>query len=188
MSHEPFDEELPVTRSFHLDLSAVALLALLLTACELQAQRASQRGSVSQTVDETVIQVVYNRPVARGRVVFGELVPFGEVWHPGANEATTLRVSGDVTFAGEALPAGEYTLWTIPRDGGPWTVIVSEATDVWHHPYPEGRDLFRVEVEPEGAEHMETMAFYFPVVGPDHAVLALHWEETRIPISIELSP
>jgi len=162
---------------------AFATLALPVTA-RGQAVPWSQHGTVSQRVGLTDIAITYNRPVARGRALFGSLVPWDRVWHPGADSATTISFSRDVRIEGQDLAAGRYTLWTIPTSES-WTVIFSRALNVFHIPYPgEARDALRVTVAPEQGAHMEVLAFYFPVVGPDSAVLRLHWGTTIVPIRI----
>ena len=146
----------------------------------------SQHGSVSQRIGFTDITIEYNRPVARGRRLFGGggLVKWGRVWHPGADSATTISLSTGVLIEGRSLAAGSYTLWTIP-DSTQWTVIFSRALHVFHHPYPgDSLDVLRVSVTPQPAQHMEVLAFYFPVVGPDSATLQLHWGTTAVPIRI----
>jgi len=144
----------------------------------------SQHGSVSQRMGLTDIHIEYNRPVARGRQLFGHLVPWGEIWHPGADSATTITFSRDVLIEGKPLAAGSYTLWTIP-DSTRWTVIFSRALHVFHKPHPSpDLDVLRVGVTPERGDHMEVLAYYFPVVGPDSATLRLHWGTTIVPIKI----
>lgn len=162
-------------------------LAPLPAAATAQAIPFSQHGTVSQRVGVTDILIEYNRPVARGRVLFGPsgLVRPGRIWHPGADSATRLTVSRDVELEGLPLPAGSYSLWLLTAESGPWTLIVSRASQVFHAPYPgDSLDLFRVPVAPEAEQHMEVMAFYFPVVTPDSAVLRLHWGTTIVPIRI----
>lgn len=170
-------------------LTSVLLLAVLAgpAALEAQAVRKSQRGTVMQVIATTAVTVVYNRPSARGRRLFGGIMPYGEVWNPGADEATTLTVSKGVRIAGRTLGAGKYSLWVIPVESGRWTLIFSKAADVFHVPYPEGQDALRVELEPGRGSFMETLAFYFPVVGPDSTVLNLHWGEIILPIPIALN-
>lgn len=152
----------------------------------------SQHGSVTQRVGSTDISIEYNRPVARGRKLFGEggVVKWGEVWHPGADSATTITFSTDVRIEGQALKAGSYTLWTIPHaPPEAWTVIVSRAVHVFHYPYPGAdQDVLRVSVTPETGGHMDALAYYFPVVAPDSAVLRLHWGEMVVPIRIRTGP
>jgi hypothetical protein len=148
----------------------------------------SQHATVSQRVGHTDISIEYNRPVARGRKLFGDsgVVHFGLIWHPGANDATTISFSRSVLVEDQPLEAGSYTLWTIPeRDT--WTVIFSRAVRVFHMPYPgDSLDVLRVEVKPETGAHMEVLAYYFPVVAPDSTVLRLHWGETIVPIRIRV--
>jgi len=135
-------------------------LALLVAALLQQVPR-SQHGSITQRVGITDIAISYNRPVARGRELFGAdgIIRWGRVWHPGADSATTPQ---------------------------PWTVIFSRAVGVWHTPYPgESSDVLRVTVTSEQGAHMEALAYYFPVVTPDSALLRLHWGTTIVPIWIK---
>jgi hypothetical protein len=111
-------------------------------------------------------------------------VKWGRVWHPGADSATTIGFSKDVTIEGKPLPAGEYTLWAIP-DTASWTMIFSSALHVFHIPYPgESHDALRVTVTPVQGSYMEVLAYEFPVVGPDSATLDLHWGTTVVPLRI----
>lgn len=170
-------------------LTSVLLLAVLAgpAALEAQAVRKSQRGTVMQVIATTAVTVVYNRPSARGRRLFGGIMPYGEVWNPGADEATTLTVSKGVRIAGRTLGAGKYSLWVIPVESGRWTLIFSKAANVFHIPYPQGQDALRIQLGVERGCFMETLAFYFPNLGPDSAVLNLHWGEIILPIPIALN-
>jgi hypothetical protein len=148
--------------------------------------RRSQAGAVSQRVANTEITVTYSRPVARGRELFGALVPYDEVWNPGADQATAIAVTRDVRIDGQPLPAGKYSLWAIPRAEA-WTVILSRAADVYHTPYPgEHLDALRLDVRPESGAHTEVLTFSFPVVDGKDTVLALQWGGTRVPLSIQV--
>lgn len=133
----------------------------------------------------TLVTVVYNRPVARGRDLFGKLVPWGRIWCPCADAATTLRVSTDVTINGQVLPAGTYSVWSEPQPDA-WTIIFSRAANVSHSQYPIGEDALRIKVTPRSGEHMETLAFYFPVVDGRKAELVLHWGTVVVPLTIEV--
>jgi hypothetical protein len=175
---------------------AVALtLALLFPAvlalpreCAAQGYPFSQRARVDQTVAFTKISVVYGRPVARGRTLFGDsaLVKWGAIWHPGADSATRVSFNHDVTIEGHDVKAGEYSVWLIPRANAPWIFILSRAAHVFHQPYPgEASDAYRFEVTPERGGHMETLAFYFPVVLRDEAVMRIHWGEMMVPVRIK---
>lgn len=162
------------------------LLSILLAPVPVSGQGIpfSQHGTVTQRVGFTDISISYNRPVAHGRVLFGKLVKWGRVWHPGADSATTITFSKGVSIEGRALGAGQYTLWTIP-DTTRWTVIFSRAVHVFHLPYPgESLDVLRVSVPPTQGSYMEVLAYYFPIVGPDSAVLNLHWGTAIVPLHI----
>ena len=89
----------------------------------------SQSGSVWQEIANTSISITYDRPGARGRELFGGIVPFGEIWNPGANDATAIEFSRDVTINGNALAAGKYSLWAIP-DPNRWPIIFNSEADV----------------------------------------------------------
>jgi hypothetical protein len=167
-----------------------AISFVLVGACEGSAQGypSSQRARVDQTVAFTDISIVYGRPVARGRTLFGDsaLVKWGAIWHPGADSATRVSFSRDVLVEGREVKAGEYSVWLLPRAAGPWTFILSRAAHVFHQPYPgEAADAVRLDVTPARGMHMETLAFYFPVVLRDEAVLRVHWGETMVPVRIK---
>lgn len=140
-----------------------------------------------QRVAYTDVRITYNRPVARGRTLFGGVVDWGRIWNPGADSATTIQFSDTVRVEGHALPPGRYTLWVIPRAKAPWTVIFSRRVDIFHSPYPgEEHDVLRFEVAPISGEHMEVLAYYFPTVAKDGATLRLHWGETVIPLRMAM--
>jgi hypothetical protein len=145
----------------------------------------SQRGSVTQHVAHTTLSVEYGRPVARGRALFGQLVPWDSVWHPGADSATRLVIDHPVKIEGRDVAAGEYSLWLVPRARGPWTVILSRAAHVFHKPYPgEARDAYRFDVAPEQGAHMESLAIYITSVVRTDAVLRIHWGTTIVPLRV----
>ena len=144
----------------------------------------SQRGSVSQTIANTELIITYDRPVARGRELFGGIVPYGEIWNPGANNATTITVSRRVTINGNPLAAGKYSIWAIPRPSE-WTLIFSRAAEVFHEPYPgEQHDELRIQINPIVGHYIETLAFYFPAVEKKDAELWLHWGNTILPFAV----
>jgi hypothetical protein len=170
----------------------VICAAALVVCCSVdgraQIYPVSQRASVRQDVAFARLTVDYGRPVARGRTLFGAsgVVKWDRVWHPGADSATRLTISRDITLEGKPLRAGEYTLWLIPRERDPWTLIVSGAAHVFHIPYPgEAQDVMRVNVKPERGAWMESLGIYFPMVSADSAVMRIHWGEVIIPLRIK---
>src|ERR1051325_11727739 len=164
----------------------VSVILLPFSGASAQGYPFSQRGSVTQNVAFTEIAVSYGRPVAHGRVLFGKLVPWDSVWHPGADSATRVAFNHDVLIEGQKLNAGEYSLWLIPRESAPWTLILSRAAHVFHKPYPgSSQDALRVSVTPERLSHMESLALCFPVVWRAKSTMRIHWGETGVSMKIE---
>jgi hypothetical protein len=163
---------------------AALLLTSSLCAQETRRPRRSQQASVTQALGATRIDVKYSRPSARGRELFGALVPWGRPWTPGADTATSITFSNAVRVNGQALAAGTYSIWMIP-EAARWTVIFSSANPVWHLPYPSGSDVLRVESTPRAGPHMELLTFYFPDVDGLTGELVMHWGTTVVPLRIE---
>jgi len=149
-----------------------------------QAVKPSQRGTVSQRIANTLVSIDYSRPVAHGRELFGALVPYGRIWNPGADAATNITLSTDIKVNGQTLPAGSYSIWAEPQPEK-WTIIFSRAYPVFHRPYPAGKDALRVTATPRAGSHIETLAFYFPVVDGKKAELVLHWGTVVVPLQLE---
>jgi len=125
------------------------------------------------------ITVDYSSPRAKGRKVFGGIVPFGEVWRAGANEATTFVANTDLMVGGKHVPAGSYTLFAIPNQDK-WTLIISKKTGEWGIPYPGADgDLARVDmkVSPTSAP-VENFTIAFDKSGKG-CTLRMEWENTR---------
>ena len=130
------------------------------------------------------ITVDYSSPRAKGRKVFGGIVPYGEVWRAGANEATTFVTTGDLMVGGQHVPAGSYTLFTIPNQDK-WTLIINKKTGEWGIPYPgSDSDLARVDMKvsatPSAVENF-TIAFD---KGAKGCTLRMEWENTRASVDI----
>jgi hypothetical protein len=140
---------------------------------------------VSQHVAFTTFTITYGRPSARGRALFGALVPWDEVWHPGADSATLLVIDHDVTMEGQKIAAGEYSLWLIPRAHAPWTLILSRAAHTFHKPYPgASQDAYHIDVSPDSLSFVETLEISFPTVTRDEAVLRIHWGTAAVSVHI----
>lgn len=163
-------------------VAALTLVVVGSAACA-QTNYRSQLGTVSQRVMETRIEIRYRRPVARGRDLFGALVPWGRIWTPSADSAAVLTVSSPMTVNGEQLPAGSYGIWTIP-DSASWTIIFSGKPSAFHLRYPDGQDVLRVQAKPVKGAYVETLLFDFPMVDADSARLELHWGNTVVPLML----
>ena len=167
-------------------IPTIVTLATTVSAIPGSSQQASQHAVVAQTVYTTVITMEYDRPVARGRELFGALVEWDAIWTPGANRATWIDFSKPVTLEGHALQAGRYAIWMVPKENQPWEIVVVSEWDTDHGVSPFGEEVFRATVAPETGAHMEVLAYYFPVVGPQDATLRFHWGTTIIPLRIEV--
>lgn len=176
----------PSLSSFLILCSAVAMAPRAATAQEAPTPKASQHGVVAQDVNATRLTLEYDRPVARGRDLFGGILDWDAVWTPGANRATWIDASTDVVFEGVPVAAGRYGIWMIPHEGRPWEVILVRDWDTHHSFYPFEGEVARVEVTPVQGAHMETLAFYFPVVGPYDTELRMHWGTTVVPLRIQV--
>ena len=154
---------------------------------QFQAPAASPPAVVRQTVGYTNFTLQYSRPNVRGRAIFGNLVPYGEVWRTGANEATLLSFDRPVRMGGESVPAGTYALYTIPG-AERWTVILNRDTSLWGaRGYAAAQDAVRLAVEPIAlAQRIETLEIRFTDLSPQRVHLAIAWENTRVDVPIDL--
>lgn len=169
-------------------LTLIVAAALLLPPATSQAQGYpfSQRQHITQNIALTEISIEYGRPVARGRELFGKLVPWDTIWHPGADAATRITFKRDVLLEGQSVKAGTYSLWLIPRPNTAWTFIVSKAANVSHLDYAgPGKDALRLEIMPETQSHMESMTWHFPMVLRDDGILRFQWGTTSISIKVK---
>jgi len=171
-------------------VAPLVALALLLPA-RLPAQvRASEAASISQTVDGTKLTIEYFRPRGRARdSLFGKVVPWGEVWTPGANLATTLEVGKDVRINGHPLAKGKYSVWMVVRPESVWTVVLDPRAQRFHTERPDSAaGQIRFPVHRAERPFAEVLTWTFPAVRTDGATLAMQWGTTYVPIDIEVTP
>lgn len=145
--------------------------------------RVSPNAEVGQTIGTTEVLITYGRPSVNERVIFGDLVPWNEVWRTGANESTVISFSDDVMLEGEHVEAGTYSLYTLPGEEE-WEIILSNKLS-WGTQYDEAEDVLRVAVDAEETHFLEQMMIYFENVTETSADLVIHWDETRVPVTIE---
>lgn len=131
------------------------------------------------------IELSYSRPQKNGRVIMGDLVPYGKVWRTGANSATTITFGEDVKFGGVAVKAGKYGLLSIPGAQS-WTIILTSSLDVTSPAaYKPENDIARVQVKPVAAPFtQESFTIGFENVRSNSVVLALGWDKTKVPVTI----
>lgn len=142
---------------------------------------ASSSQTVIQGLGISTVTLKYSRPNINNRDVFGDLVPYGEVWRTGANSVSTLTIDGTVTIGGTAVEAGTYGILTIPREDK-WTVILSKNSEQWGaYTYSPDEDLLRFDVTPEQLDTpVETFTISFSDVHPQSARLNIAWDRTAI--------
>jgi hypothetical protein len=175
-------------------MTARALLLTLgvVAACPvgLWAQvRASEHAVAAQTVDGTTLTVTYSRPRTRGRAaIYGKVIPWGEVWTPGANWATTLEVDKDVTINGHALAKGKYSVWmeVQPKE---WTVILDPKARAFHteHPKPDSSQV-RFAVTPDNVSGPDILTWSFPEVSSAGTTLRMAWAGRSVSLAVAVSP
>lgn len=162
----------------------VAAIATAWAARDAQGQAMgtlSPRDTARATVGAANLLVDYGRPHKRGREVFGNVVPWGQVWRTGANAATQLRTDRDLVVAGLSVPAGTYTLWTLPTQAG-WQLIVNSQAGQWGTAYDSLRDLGRVPLTVGTlAEPVEVLTISVDAQGQG-GVLSFTWDRTRATI------
>jgi len=164
----------------------VAVTAVATAQAELTLPRPSPKATVSQTVGLTDFTVTYSRPGVKGRKIWGGLVPYAEKWRLGANEATSFVSSGDATVGGKPVPAGEFSIYTIPAESE-WTFVVTTETGFWNTlTFAPDKEVARFTATPQSAPDEEWMRFSFENLSMNGADLVLRWEKLRIAIPIEV--
>jgi tetratricopeptide (TPR) repeat protein len=169
-------------------LSAVGILAAHFASAQpaLRLPQPSPKASVSQTVGLTDIAINSHRPAVNKRTIWGDLVPYDEVWRAGANENTTISFSTPVVVHGKPLPAGTYGLHMIPTRGD-WMVAFSNVSWAWgSFTYDPKEDALRVTAKPQPADFQERLSYVFEEPTDKSVVIALRWEKLKVPITVEV--
>lgn len=135
--------------------------------------------------DGKTVSVQYSRPSMRGRKIFGGLVPYDQVWRTGANAATSLKTDVALTIGGASVPAGSYTLYTLPGANG-WKLIINKQTGQWGTEYSQGQDLARVNMKvTQAASPQEQFTIALDKTGGDSATLKLEWDTTVASVDVQ---
>ncbi|MDR8391327.1 DUF2911 domain-containing protein [Aliifodinibius sp. S!AR15-10] len=170
----------------------LVLISLTTIACQSESEdpttdRRKSPIAIAQVNHEgTYAKIVYGQPYKRGRVIFGDLVPYGEVWRTGANEATELTVTGDIMLAGERVEAGTYALFSIPNTET-WTIILNSQLGQWGaFDYNADYDVMRVDVSATKMEDSaEAFTIQFEEVENDSTNIVMRWDQTEVRIPVE---
>jgi DUF2911 family protein len=151
-----------------------------------KSKRPSPPGTAECTINGKKVTIEYSRPSMRGRKIMGALVPFGKVWRTGANEATSLTTEADLDIGGAKVPAGKYTLYTLPAEGA-WKLIINKQTGQWGTEYDQKQDLARVDMKT--AEPLPVPVEQFTIsldqTSNSSADLVLEWEKTRVSVPVK---
>jgi len=168
--------------------AAVALFALATPSLSAQQAPASPRDSVAATIGGASVKVNYGRPSMRGRAIFGGLVPYGTPWRTGANEATAFTTSKALRFGAVTVPAGSYTLFTLPAQDGKWQLIINKQTGQWGTAYDATQDLVRIPMTvsqtPAAVEQMQITVTSAGAGGE----LAVLWDRTKAVAVFTVAP
>ena len=170
-------------KAFLKSLCCLLLITVSVTAAQSQddkANRPSPPAEAKGKIGNADIMISYSSPGVKGRQIWGALVPYGQVWRTGANEATVFETSADLTVNGSPLPAGKYGLFTIPGERS-WIVIFNSVSDQWGaYQYDATKDVLRVEVVPQEGEFQERM--HFNIEGNQ---VILTWEKLKLALDIK---
>ena len=167
-------------------LAAIAVYSVLACAQQDKSKRPSPPGSAEcQFADGKTVRIDYSRPSMSGRKIYGGLVPYDKESRTGADEATTFVPNTNIDVAGTKVPAGSYTLFTIPSQKQ-WTLIISKKTGEWGIPYPgKSEDLARVPMRSEElSSPVEQFTISFERTAPEACTLRMDWETTRAEVSV----
>ena len=169
-----------------LHLHRLFLLLLVRRFAAVELPRPSPAASVFEKIGTAKLTVTYSRPAVKGREIWGGLVPYGQVWRLGANDATTLEVSEAAKVAGHELPAGAYALFAIPAKDK-WTVVVNSQAKQWGAYFRDPKkDLFTFDVAPSAGPHQEWLEFRIHPESARTVRVEMAWEKLRISFPVEV--
>jgi hypothetical protein len=161
--------------------------AASLASCSLllaQGDRPSPPAKAEVVLKGKTVVIDYSRPKMRGRKIMGGLVPYGEVWRTGANEATSLKTAVDLDIAGTKVPAGSYTIYSLPAEGK-WKLIINKQTGQWGTEYDQSKDLARIDLaQTKLPSPLEQFTIEFDKTSGDSANLVLEWETTKLSVPV----
>ncbi len=167
-------------------LVAIAIAVLTTLAVAQGSKPASPPGEATLKFDDgKTVSIQYSRPSMRGRKIFGELVPYGEVWRTGANAATSLKTDVALNIGGANVPAGSYTLYSLPGASG-WKLIINKQTGQWGTEYRQSQDLARVDMKvSQSSSPREQFTISFDQTGGNSALLKLAWDTTVAGVDVK---
>lgn len=175
-----------MNKTVKLLLAGAMALQLSMANAQLQLPQPSPKASVMQQVGLTDITIDYSSPAVKGRNIWGELVPFEKVWRAGANAATKITFSKDVTVEGAIISKGSYSIFMIPSSAT-WTVIINKDANASEDSYKQENDLVRFVVTPKNIESRERLQYSFSDFTEESTAVNMEWEKIRITFKVVLS-
>lgn len=169
-------------------ITGALLLTFMLGSAQIRTPQLSPKAVIEQAVGLTDVKIEYSRPSAKGRAVYGELVPFGRMWRTGANANTTVTFSTDVVIGGKTVPAGKYALFTQPKADS-WDIILYTDTNNWGLPekWDDSKVAVKTSVKPEFlSRNVETLTIGMNNLDSDYGYLEIAWEKTMAAVKVEL--
>jgi len=169
-------------------IALAIIMAPFASEAQVKTPQASPKAYIKQTVGLTDVEVTYSRPGARGRAVFGNLVPFGKLWRTGANENTIINFGDDVVIDGKTLKKGKYAIYTIPKIES-WEIIFYLSTDNWGLPekWNDAYVALRTTVKENALPTpVETFTIGINGLDPNFAFLEIAWENSHVALKFEV--
>jgi hypothetical protein len=159
-------------------------MAALSSAFVVSAQKISPAATAKVELAGKTVTINYSRPSMRGRKIMGGLVPYGQVWRTGADDATALKTPIDLEIGGVRVPAGNYTIYSLPSESG-WKLIINKQTGQWGTEYDQTQDLARIDLKKIAlTSPREQFSIEFVKKGADTADLVLEWETTKLSVPV----
>jgi hypothetical protein len=169
----------------HMQTARIVVALVLLTGwAGAQQNRVSPHATANVTLKGKQVSIAYGRPSMRGRKIVGDLVPFGQVWRTGADEATAFVTPVNLEIGRVVIPAGSYTLYSLPAENS-WQLIVNKQIGQWGTEYDQSQDLVRIDMqESKTSAPVEQFTISWNKTGADKADLVLEWENTRLTVPV----
>ncbi|MFI5222044.1 MAG: DUF2911 domain-containing protein [Bacteroidia bacterium] len=153
---------------------------------QLTLPQPSPKASVMQTVGLTDITIDYSSPGVKNRTIWGEVVPFDKIWRAGANSATKITFSKDVTIEGTIVPKGSYSIFIIPSKAE-WIVVLNKNATASSDEYKQEMDLLRVKSNPVAIPNRERLAYTITDFTEDMATISMEWEKVKVSFTVQLA-
>ena len=171
-------------------LLILTLITFSFSFSQIKTPQPSPATSINQMVGLTEFEVEYSRPSMRGREIFGDLVPYNQIWRTGANSSTKISFSTDVQINGQVIKSGKYSLFTVPKESE-WEIIFYNDTELWGVPqdWDDKKVVFKTSIHlqrfPDSIS-IETFSIEFETLNNNYVILTISWDDVYVPITIDV--